>query len=699
MTGTSSRGRGRPKGVRNRKFYSVLLDTAEMHVPLVNREGRLVGVDQAPDGLRAVFEDCLHDRFAVPMESLFAEAAKKLHDEDSHAQLWLKVQPMLTDAEISEVHALIAAIESYERSDESGEFRFEQLRKDLAKAGITVNKSACYEKLRMYRERGPVGLLRSNHKALTRVRREELIKPLLDCAMAVARDLQGQPKITISQFDLLVNEQMAKVGQDASSVIASAGMSQRDATKVLGLIYKAARLNLELDKRRGQVALNHQKHNYTSARSPFSTIQIDRTQLNIRLTDRKGLAMDVVDVLMAIDICTRRILGFLICPRNAKGAHVQALLIQLCRGLIAPRLSTSVLPALPTDLELDTELYELCQMSEVVIDRGSPESSSETRTFMTKLGLNIRIAPPGRGDAKGVIEGFYGYLTKALRILPGATGSNIMQTGHDSTVTTVLELGQFADILACYIERVYHRHHSVRSETPGMPSMSPNEKLMWEMSVGSGIPTVDATDVSRIRSALQRELVALDVRGIMHHGLYYQDEEGKLAGLLNILHGSTVNNSGHKAVHILFHDHYDDVVFAEIPGETDLIPCYPHYRPKEAFADVRTEFHLGSLFNLGEAVPLYLRIPGTAELISHPFKDPENGLFSILSERGDPQQSWSEAKKARKAADKLRSMDNSIDTATHHEAAIDRELADIQEMLHMFGVFDNEDLNDDGMEF
>ena len=698
MTAISSRGRGRPKGVRNREFYSVLLDTADVCVPVANREGRLVGVDQTPDGVRAVFEDCLRDRFAVPVEALFAHAARMLHEEDPSAQRWLKIQPLLTDTEVREVHGLITAIEKYEQRDGAAKVRLQQLRDDLARAGMSVSISTFYDKLRRYRELGPVGLLRTNHKALTDVQKEELLQPLYDSAVAVARELQGQPKITLRQFVQKVHDTMATRNQNESTARAIAEISGLDTDQVLGSVYKAAHLHMELDKRRGRVGLNRQRHKFTSARTPFSTIQIDRTQLNIRLTDRKGRAMDVVDVLMAIDVCTRRILGFLICPRNARGAHVQALLIHLCRGLIAPRITKSALPGLPTELELSAELHQLAQLNEIVVDRGSPESSHETQGFLTSLGVNIRFAPPGRGDAKGVIEGFYSVLTKVLRVFPGATGSNLMQTGHDSTVSTVLELEQFAAILTSYIENVYHRQPSVKSETPGIPKMSPNEKLMWEMTVGSGLPTVDATDVSRIRSALRREFVALDVRGIMHHGLYYQDEQGKLAGLLNSLHGSTVNDLGHKSVHILFHDHYDDVVFAEIPGETDLIPCFPHHRPQEAFADVRTEFHLGSLFNLGQTTPLHLRVPGASKVVSHPFKDPAEGLFSILSASGDSQQMWSEAKKAKKTADKLGPLDLDTDSATDQEATLEHELTNIQEMLHMFGVLNNEVPTEDGME-
>lgn len=693
-----SRGRGRPTGVSNRQFYSALLHTEPITVPLIEREGRFVGVKQDATGIRAVFEDTHRDRFTIPLDALFSRASEAMHKQDGDPQTWIRLQRLLPPEDIQWIHAIVDAIHLYEECDSAQGERLSLALEKLRNDGYKIEKSAFYEKLRRYRREGPQGLLRRNHPALTHLKNDHLLGPLVRTATVVAEDQQAKPRITLGQFIELVRRKTTEQADEHKVASLLANTDDVTLRSVMRSVYNAAHLNLELDKRRSRLGLNQGRHQYTSARSPFATIQIDRTQLNVRLVDRRGHAMDTVDVLMAIDVCTRRILGFQICPRNATGAHVQAFMIHLTRGLVAPRLSRSPLPSLPSTLEVTTDVSELVQISELVVDRGSAESSQQTLEFLAALNLNIRIAPPGRGDAKGVIEGFYRILTDALRIMPGATGSNIMQTDHDSAVTTVLELEQFTSVLSQYIETIYHRQPSVKSDIPGLPDMSPNERLIWELSIGSGIPTVDASDISRIRAVLRRESMHLSVRGFMHHGLYYQDKDGYLADLMRSLDRSVIDTNGRRSVWVLYHDHYDDVVFAEIPGHDDLIPCFPHLRPQESFFDARTEFHLGSLFNLGEAVPLHFRLPDDSNLISHPFNNPVEGLFSIISQTHAPQLHWSDAKKRRRISEREQREYGSGTVQTDVEQNDLVDLSAIEEMLSEYGLFDDGDFSESGHE-
>lgn len=151
---------------------------------------------------------------------------------------------------------------------------------------------------------------------------------------------------------------------------------------------------------------------------PRQVVAVDATTLKVRCLDVHGRPHARVDVLVAVDAWNHEFLELLLVPGVATAKDVGRLFARLLtRSVFHEGPSTSLL-RLPDGIELTPE-WNVEALDGVFTDRGSNFIANHNLSALSRLGVSVAIAPPGRGDSKGIVEALIRALSSCWQLQPG----------------------------------------------------------------------------------------------------------------------------------------------------------------------------------------------------------------------------------------------------------------------------------------
>jgi len=181
---------------------------------------------------------------------------------------------------------------------------------------------------------------------------------------------------------------------------------------------------------------------------PLGLVQIDHTLADVIVvseTDRGPLGRPWLT--LAIDVATRMVAGFYL-SLEAPSALSVAMVVSHAtlpkdEGFASRKLNLSwPVSGLPRCLHLDNAR----EFHSQALARGVAE-----------YGLDLQYRPPATPHWGGHIERLIGTMMGSLRLLPGYTGPNVVERGHDPEETAVMTMGELDTWLMHQIAGVYHQ--------------------------------------------------------------------------------------------------------------------------------------------------------------------------------------------------------------------------------------------------
>ncbi|ARS28278.1 Mu transposase C-terminal domain-containing protein [Sphingomonas sp. KC8] len=176
-------------------------------------------------------------------------------------------------------------------------------------------------------------------------------------------------------------------------------------------------------------------------------VQMDHTRADVILVDsihREELGRPWVTLI--IDVWTRVILGFYVSFGDPS--------IFRCGRAVA----NALLPKEPllARLGIDVEYPMFGQFARLHADHAAPHRAESFRRACLAHGIDPDIRPRGPAHFGGHIERLIGTMIGKMRLLPGATGSNVTQRdGYDAGKAAALTIAEFERWLVCQIG-IYH---------------------------------------------------------------------------------------------------------------------------------------------------------------------------------------------------------------------------------------------------
>jgi len=181
-------------------------------------------------------------------------------------------------------------------------------------------------------------------------------------------------------------------------------------------------------------------------------VQMDHTKADVILVDslgREELGRPWITFL--IEIWTRSILGYYVSFGDPS--------IFRCGRAVA----SALLPKEPilTHLGVDVSYPMYGLFRRLHADQAKPHRSEAFRRACVRNGIDPDVRKPGPAHLGGHIERLIGTMVGKLRLLPGATGSNVLaRDGYDAEADAAMTLAEFERWLLCQIAIYHYTPHS-----------------------------------------------------------------------------------------------------------------------------------------------------------------------------------------------------------------------------------------------
>lgn len=258
---------------------------------------------------------------------------------------------------------------------------------------------------------------------------------------------------------------------------------------------------------------------------PGSRYEIDATIADIYLVadDDRSKILGRPILYVVVDVFSRMVVGFYIGFHNPSYVVAMQAIVNACSDKV------SLCKLLGIDIQ--SEQWPTLGLPDVILaDRGEMMSHQVERLIQ---GYNVRIenAPAYRGDAKGIVERYFGTLQAEFKpYAPGVVkGNRIQKHGEkDYRLEAVVPISAFAKII---IKTILYRNQYHVLDTydrdadfpPDLPSV-PLHIWNWGIQNRTGhLRTVDP-DTLRIM-ILPRKKVSISTSGVNLWGLYYIGSE------------------------------------------------------------------------------------------------------------------------------------------------------------------------------
>lgn len=240
-------------------------------------------------------------------------------------------------------------------------------------------------------------------------------------------------------------------------------------------------------------------------------VQMDHTRGDVILVDslrREELGRPWITFL--IEIWTRSILGYYVSFGDPS--------IFRCGRAVA----SALLPKEPIlkHLGVDVSYPMFGLFKRLHADQAKPHRSESFRRACVRNGIGPDVRKPGPAYLGGHIERLIGTMVGKLRLLPGATGSNVSaRDGYDAEAEAAMTLAEFERWLLCQITVYHHTPHSA------LGGLCPAQ--MWEREAARHGPLlpVSCNSDELFRQFLPSKSLTVHSRGIQIKHRHYWHRE------------------------------------------------------------------------------------------------------------------------------------------------------------------------------
>ncbi|MFF7339691.1 transposase [Streptomyces sp. NPDC008163] len=223
---------------------------------------------------------------------------------------------------------------------------------------------------------------------------------------------------------------------------------------------------------------------------PGEQVQIDTTRLDIMAVLEDG-SLGRPELTIAVDVATRSILAAVLRPHSTKAVDAALLLAEMAvphparpTWPSALHLSRAEVPyerMLSLDERLEGAAARPVVVPEtIVVDRGKIYLSQGFIAACETLGVSVQPAPPGRPQAKAVVERTFGAINDLFcQHVAGHTGSNPQRRGSATAAETRWTIPQLQDFLDEWITCGWQNrpHDGLRHPVLPKTALTPNQ--MW----------------------------------------------------------------------------------------------------------------------------------------------------------------------------------------------------------------------------
>lgn len=214
-----------------------------------------------------------------------------------------------------------------------------------------------------------------------------------------------------------------------------------------------------LAKQRGRKAANQAyaaRAGVLTSDRAMGLVQIDHTRVDVQLVDDEGRVIGRPWVTLAIDVCTRSVVGWYL-TMDAPSAISVAMCVA---HMMCPK---------PENRD-DAMLWPMYGRPErILVDNGRDLKSQAFQRGCEEHGIELQWRPPGQPHYGGHIERLMGTLMTEVHELPGTTFSRSHQRGeYPSEQRACLTLGELREWMIDRICRGYHvrPHRGLNGRTP-----------------------------------------------------------------------------------------------------------------------------------------------------------------------------------------------------------------------------------------
>ena len=354
---------------------------------------------------------------------------------------------------------------------------------------------------------------------------------------AVLGDYPNRTKVT----DKLLVEQVraeaaARFGQDVPEV------SDRQLLRYLHVLDRTRHLSKKSQRSRANAPAGDRRWQPIRAARPGQVVVIDTQRLDAFALDAVSGEWQVVQLLLALDLFSRSIVGWRFTAWEPNAQDVKLLL----RSIIAPKVADPSWPAeglwrytgvpdqvvaglLHADPLMDGEdTSDLAAAGvpvlipdEITLDHGKNYMSQDVKDGCDLLGITIGLARPYTPTDKAHVERVFGTINHGfVQRLPGYKGPDIHSRGVRKYVEdgAFFTLDEIDALFAAWVAVEYQNapHDGLRH--PSLPGvmLSPNQMVDWAMTTSGFIPVP-------VDMRLQIELLTTEWRMVSDAGIRYSN--------------------------------------------------------------------------------------------------------------------------------------------------------------------------------
>lgn len=226
-----------------------------------------------------------------------------------------------------------------------------------------------------------------------------------------------------------------------------------------------------------------------TASRPGELVMIDTSWLDVRAYDPAEDVVISVDLTIAIDVCTRALLGWRLVPKGTKGVDAglviaDAMMPEPMRpgwpeGLRHRMLRLPCEPLLAQDERFAAAAARPVVFPEkIVIDHGKAFASQAVKNVCRRYGITIQDTRKYRPTDKPQVEAAFKTIRSQFsEHIAGYKGNHVVHRGRDVDAVARWTIEELEEFFAEYVVAVYQRRRHKGLKLPGFPeiNLSPND--------------------------------------------------------------------------------------------------------------------------------------------------------------------------------------------------------------------------------
>lgn len=293
------------------------------------------------------------------------------------------------------------------------------------------------------------GLQHGNRRDVTLHRERAQHPELVDAIDRFTRPLIYQPTVTRQTFRSLCRDALDRE-EVRHGLVTSATLR-----RLMDGAHYAHRLDQPFKTRQSKNVPNAGKQGTWHETEPFRVLKADATPLDVKCVDQFGDPIKRVHMVVVIDAASRKALAMDFYADTFTSINIRRLLVRMTLGWALPEHSPSLLPFLPDTLSFPST--ETLPLGTIGVDRGPQFVSQDTLEACRRVGIDVSVAPPGRGDVKGIIESFLRTVGLKSQAFLGYQGADQYARGKQGRNTARLTLPGLAAHFWEWVDRGYHQ--------------------------------------------------------------------------------------------------------------------------------------------------------------------------------------------------------------------------------------------------